>query len=660
MPNVFGGTNYTVGPKNSGYIPDVFEQEALETINQERSAWDDESIYITEKVSYLMRNVIKKARKFYYGIFDVPQDETTGEDKTWVPLTEWSVESVVKSIDLDTKDILMQPGNIKVVDIIPAIRAVLLVYLKKIGFGQLLNDLTRVLARDGTVVIKTYECKDPTTGKKSFKSKIVDLLNLWIDPSVDSIQEASAIIERSFMSEADINEYNGTWDNIDYVTFSTTIPNIMDIAGQNKGKVPFVEIWERWGKIKKSWVTKNHKDNEEWIDGHIVASGAGGASVIHVLRENPRKNGTKPYEEAWYKRVDGRWYGRGISEMLFGLQEYANIIVNTRKNNNLVLQNGIFLIRKGSGLTPDMVSSMVAGGGLPVTDINRDVKQLDVRDYRQSSYTDEDRISLYSDRVTGAFDINRGEAGRASASATATLTQDRNIRDTFVLIQEGLGFFIERLIMRQYIPMLKEITKSEDMIRITGDPTYIAAFDEVIISEKTDKFVDDYINNSGFLPTQEEIDDFKAEQKKNLAKMGKNRFAHYIKGMFDQDIDADVTLTDERFNRVVAVQQLRDMLLSFSRLPVGSKLNTDAIFGEILNLMGIKGEFFLNQERYPSLSGDASQAGRLLKEMPAGMPTEGTAFENAAGMPSLGGSQPQIEGGMMGGLPQGVPPTKIG
>jgi len=655
---MFGGDNFYIGPKLTGYIPDSFEQEAIETINQEKAAWDDESVYLTDRISYLMRNVIKKARKFYYGIFDVPKDETTGEDKTWVPLTEWSVESVVKSIDLDTKDILIQPGTPSAVRVAIMVRSIILNYMKKMEFGQLLNDFTRVLARDGTVVIKTFEDIDRHTGRKIIKSKIVDLLNIWIDPAVDSIQDAPSIVERSFMTEADFDTYKGVWKNLDYVTFSTIVPNVPDVWGSSRGKVPYIEVWERWGKIKKSWVTKNYKDEDIWINGHIIASGSGGANVIHLIRENPREDGIKPYEEGWYKRVDGRWFGRGIAEMLFGLQEYTNQVVNTRKNNSLILQNGIFLIRKGGGLTPDLMSSIVAGGALPVTDINRDVKQLQVQDYRASSYTDEDKINLYSDRVTGAFDINRGEAGRASASATATLTQDRNIRDTFVLIQEGMGFLIERLITRQYIPMMESILKPADIVRITGEPAFLEAIDNDIIQKRTDAYEQNYIENSGFVPTDEEINLFKAKQKKTLSAMGKQRFVTYLRGIFDESIDVDVTITDERFNRVVAVQQLKDMLIAYSRLPVASRLDTDAIMREILNYMGLKGEFFLKEPVIPALSAEATQAGRLMKEAASGTPTEGTTFANASGLPQLGASAPQISGGMAGGLPGGVSPIQ--
>ena len=640
------GIGYNPNERVPGYTPDKYEREALEIMAYEKSEWDDEAVWLDEKLQYLMRNVIKKARKNYMGVFDKPRDEVTGEDKTWVPLTEYLVDSVRKSVDLDTKDILIQPGNPAAVGVTPIIKGLVENTLKKIEFGQLLNDSILVLSRDGTVVVKTVTEINPKTGKKEIRSYIVNLLNFWIDPSARTVQE-SATLERIPMSEADIQAMSDVWDNTQYVNFSLAVPKIVDTWGSTTGKMPYTEVWERWGKIKKSWVTKNDSDANTWVEGHIVGSGIGTAKIIHKIRINPRKDGVKPYEECWYKRLDGRWYGRGVAEMLFQLQEYVNITVNIRKSNALVLQNGIFLIRKGSGVTPDMISSISAGGGVPVTDINKDIKQLQTQDYRASSYQDEDRAYLLSDRVTGAYDINRGEAGRTSASATATLTQDRHIRDTFVLIQEGIGFFMERLIVRHYIPLLKELMKTEDIIKITGEPQYLSEIDSVLIEHRVNDFVNKEISNTGFYPEQDKVDAYRAAQSKGLKRMGKTRFVQYFRGMFDENVDVEVTVTDERFNRVVAVQQLRDMLIAFSRLPVASSLNTDAILKEIVNLMGLKGDFFLNEKQAPTLQSGLGQTGRQLKELPGGMPSEAGALQNAAGIqqggPQSGGGVPDFQ-----------------
>lgn len=628
----------------AGYMPTKFEEEALEFIHSHRVQWDEADVFVTEKVSYLMRNVIEQARKYYYGVFDEPHDEVTGDDKTWVPLVEWSVESVVKSIDLDTKDIVVRPGNKQSINIVPIVRSVILNNLKKMEFGQLLNDSLRVLARDGTVVVKTLDVKDPATGKKKVQSSIVDLLNIWIDPSADTIQTSPGILERIVMSESQTQEMGDVWDNTKFINFSLNVPRIEDTFASHHGDMPFTEIWEWHGKIKKSWITEKDSDEDIWVEGQIISSGLGGPQVIHKIRKNPRKDGMRPYEEAWYKRVDGRWYGRGIAEMLFSLQEYTNMTINIRKNNNLLLQNGIFLIRKGSGLTPEIISRISAGGGLPVTDINRDIKQLDTQDFRQSSYTDEDRTYSMADRVTGAFDINRGEAGLASVSATATLTRDRNIRDTFVLVQEGIGFWIERLITRQHIPLLKKIMTPDNIIRLSGRPEDIAFIDEVIVDNRTNKLIIDQESKTGFFPSEIEIEQFRVEQREALKRMGEDRFVNYFKKIFDVDIDVNVEITDEKFNRTVAIQQLRDMLVGFSRLPVATRLDIDAIMREMLSLMGLKGEFFLNEPRIPGQAQAQGPGPRLAREFPEGVPTEQEAVSTALGLPQAGAGRTPTTG----------------
>lgn len=640
----------TTGPAQSSkfyksYSPDEFESEALSVINNEKTQWDEMPVNVAKNVQYLMRNVVDQSRRYYAGIFENPNDEVTGDKKTWVPLTETAVESVIKSIDLDTKDVLISPGTPSAINFTPVIRATILNLFKKINFGQLLNNFTATVARDGTVVVKNYIAIDPNTKKKYIKSSIVDFMNFWVDPTANSLQE-SPCIERSILTKQEVDAYKDVWNNLDNVAYSNQIERLHDVFNVSSSSIPQTEIWERWGEIPKSWLTKKIKDKDTLVQGHIVASGTGSPQVIHLIRSNPRKDGKKPYEEAWYRRINGRWPGRGIPEMLFGLQEYTNEIVNTRRTNNRVLQNGIFLIRKGSGISPDMLSAITAGGGLPVTNINNDIRQLNVQDFRQSSYTDEDRVQIMADRVTGAFDINRGEVGLASASATATLTRDRNIRDTFILIQENIGFFIERLIRNHYIPLLREIMTEDDFIKVTGDADFLATIDEQIINNRKNKFIKDTISKTAFYPEQLDLDNFVSKQISELKKMGKQRFIKYFRNIFDEDVDIEIHITDEKFNRVVAVQQLRDMLIAYSNTQVGSKLDADSIFREMLNIMGVKGEFFLEKPQIPAHA--IANKPRPLKDLPTELPNEVTAFENASRVldtnPPVPGQLP-IQGG---------------
>lgn len=614
------------------YTPDDFDSQALSAVINEKTQWNEMAVNVANRVQYMMRNVVDQARRYNSGVFESQYDEITGERKIWVPMTETAVESVKKSIDFDTKDVLISPGRPSAVNIIPLVRAAIFNLFEKIGFGNLLNMITDTVSRDGTCIVKSYIVIDHHTGKKVIKSTIVDMMNFWIDPSADNIQDTT-VIERSILSRAEIETYRDVWDNMDDVQYTTNPNRLTDISNISSGNTEYAEIWERWGLIPLSWITKKEKDNDKLVEGHMIFSGVGSPGVRHLIRKNPRKDGVKPYEECWYRKVNGRWPGRGIPEMLFGLQEYVNEVVNIRRSNNRLLQNGIFLIRKGSGITPDMLNAITAGGGLPVTNINNDIKQLTVQDYRQSSYTDEDRVSLMADRVTGAFDINRGEVGAASASATATLTRDRHIRDTFILIQENIGFFLQNLIKRHYIPLLKEIMTEEDYIKVTGDADYLAFIDEQIVNGRKNKFISDSMKKTGFYPDQEDLDKFSSEQSNYLKSMGKQRFVSYFKNIFDEEYDVSVSITDESYNRDVAVQQLRDMLITYSNMPIGTKLNVDEVFREMLNIMGIRGEFFLNKPQIPSQGG--AQTSRLLKELPTQPPTETTAFANANKLPQM-------------------------
>ena len=56
--------------------------------------------------------------------------------------------------------------------------------------------------------------------------------------------------------------------------------------------------------------------------------------------------------------------------------------------------------------------------------------------------------------------------------------------------------------------------------------------------------------------------------------------------------EVKVDVTGETFNKAVVVRQLNDMLLAYSRLP-GVNIDVDAVFKEILDLMGLGGARFL-------------------------------------------------------------------
>lgn len=430
------------------------EAEALSLVNNFVTTWKDATIDITSRVRLDVRKLIEKCRKNYYGVFDSPYDSQTGREKTFIPLTETTVESIVKNIDMDAKDINFRKSKTGLssgtsdVDNAKLVRQYIKDYLYDTNFGQRLDETERQLAIDGTRVWKTLK-----NGNKDPETMDVELLNFYIDPTAKSIQDTPAVVERLIVTCEEF-EKNKDYINQELAVESSTLhPYDPDLTNQT-GDRKYVELWEYYGKMPKSLMTGSEKDKEEEVDGHIVISKA----AVHLVELNTNKDGkgnvVKPYEEAWYIKVAGRWYGKGVAEMLLPLQVYLNTIVNIRITRSYLSQMGLFKIRKGAGITPQMLSRLAVNGGIEVNQQD-DIEQFVMNESSSASYNDEANIWSWTQRLTSTYEIATGEKLPSGTTATVGSIQSNSAMSQFVLIKEGIGHFLQRWMDRHILPNCK-------------------------------------------------------------------------------------------------------------------------------------------------------------------------------------------------------------
>ena len=441
------------------------EREAISVVKAELSAWESATAFITDKVAFNMRNLIRELRKNYWGIFDEVYDANTGKKKIWVPLTETLVEDVVKNIDIDQKDLRFRALLPRAYATTQVIRAAVKNYLDKIQFGEKLDVMERVMSIDGTSVWKTY-----TNEKGKLKVSQVDLLNFYIDPLAENIQVTPAVIERSVISVSAAKKYD--WINTEELTGSKGVhPTDNELRVVDRGETDFVDIYERWGLAPKYLITGNKKDTEQ-VEMRIVVSDAMNNAKVHKIELNTNKDKAgdiiKPYEEAWYRKVPGRWYGRGIVEMVLMLQLWINTVVNIRINRAQVAQLGIFKIKTGAGITPKMLSGLTASGAISVNDMN-DIEQLQMQEASQASYKDEEIINMWGQKVTSAHDISSGQSMPASMPATNAVLQDKGAKSSFEMVKEGMGSFLIRWMDRHALPIIAKTLKKKVVIRLVGE-----------------------------------------------------------------------------------------------------------------------------------------------------------------------------------------------
>ena len=568
---------------NEDYLATDPEKEAMNLIDSERINWNEEEVFVTRNKSYNMRNVINRCRNSYYGIFKTEKDESTGYEKIPVPLTEWTTETLVKNIDLDTKDISIKAKHPDNFGVSSALRFIVSQKLQEINFGEFINDSIRNLSIDGTIVTKSWKSYNELQEKVGLRRENVDLMNLFLDPAARSVQD-TPIIEKSIYTIDDFKKHD--WMNTDKVEGHKNLGKNenTELASNyiQKSEVPLVDVWERWGKMPKYLITGNEKDRNDWVDGHIIVSGLEDESVIHKIEEVGK---IKPYEECWLKRTPNRWFGRGVAEQLFFIQTYLNELANIRINNMRLLQQGLFQIRQGSGITQGMIARLKTGGAIRVNQLDTDIKQFNIQDLNtQASLLQEDRLLGWAEKLTSTFDIARGETLPSTQTATAANLQASSTISAFNLIKENIGLYLKRLLERHWIPTFLSDLKREDVIRITGDYKNLAKLDETLIDHLVNEEAIRFRDKNGFWPNEDEILREKDKIKKDYKKFDKDRFLKIKDDLFNFKYDVEVYVTNENFDKNALINNLTALLSSYNQLT--GKIDTDAVVQEVLDLLG--------------------------------------------------------------------------
>lgn len=553
--------------KTANYSPSDVEREAISIVRLEKQRWEDAVAFVTEQIAFKMRDLIRVNRKNFYGIFDYPYDEATGREKLWYPLTEIFVNAAVKNYDLDTKDVGFRAKNPKGYATTDITRSIVRDYLDKMNFGETLDMTERMLAIDGTVVWKTFERE----GKMIRTTP--DLLNIYVDPTSPSIQEAYRFTERSLQYPSDLARMTG-WMN-------TTVPIMVPVPGLPRtdpvynqlniySNIKMVDVYETWGKVPK-WIVpgeeafKNpmHPEADEEVDAQIVVSGIDtpGKERCHLIKKNDNLNpfgdALKPYEEAWYERVPGRWYGKGISEKLMPFQLYANEVLNIRRNRNYVTQLGLFKVRKGSGITPQQLRRLPANGAVVVSSMD-DLEQFVINDIPQSSYNDENVIKDVAQRITSAFDVVTGEALPSSTPATNASIQNTNAKSMFAMIREELGMFLKRWMDNHALPIIAKNVKIKDIIRIDGSDDKIQAVFERIVAWHAIQDLEKHAGN-GAIPSEIEMLKAMSLAEDKLRKKN-DLFIEVLHEIITDHIDTEIYFTNEEMDVGITTQRLMSML----------------------------------------------------------------------------------------------------
>lgn len=555
------------------------EEEAIKIVKDEKEAWETAEVFVTDKVSFNIRNLIKTLRKNYYGIFSNKTDPNSKKKKHWVPLSEMVADDYVSSTDTDQKDIDLEARNPNVVGFKYIAKTLVHNWLDKHYFGEYLDTSERQLAIDGSHVWKTWE------EDGDMKRKSVDLLNLYFDMvGHESLQEKHRVTERALMTPDEIKKMDG-WINTDDIEgrhgLHPTDSNL-SVVRFGRGQIKQVDVWELWGKIPESLITGKKKDKEKEVEGRIIVSGLETNNPrVHLIEKNTNKdlhgNVVRPYEEMHTKRVPNRWLGKGPVESVMMLQSWINMIVNIRMTRATVSQLGLFKIRKGSGVTPQSLSKLATNGGIMVNNMD-DIEQFVMQEASQASYLDESNAIDWAKRVTKTFETVTGEELK-NTTATASVIQSRAAQGSFKMPRNNIASFIERWLERHAIPILLKNIDLEEVLRLTGDVRMLDEIDNAISRALLARKLTELKELGATIdPARVELEREKILQR--VKSLGKSRYVKLIEKLDFTQFEINVEVSNESYDKGVIANSLVQALQFVPE-------NRKEILAELFDIMGL-------------------------------------------------------------------------
>lgn len=591
------------------YIPTEEEKEVIRIMQAEKTNWEEGLVWVTDKVQFVMKNVVKKARRNYLGFFTQQKDPITNREKIFIPLTEWTVETMLKNIDVDTKDIEVKATNGQSHLKAQVFRQILKKKLDDITFGKTLNQWLKRVAIDGTANIKAQEVD------KKLSVRIVDYLNMISDPSVENLSDSSGKIERNVISKPEFDE--SKLDNAEYVEGTSSIDRTTsDIGGGASGnstEIPYVELFERYGYLPVFVKTGAEEDRNEYFYAHTIVSGLNGVPVVHLIEEVK----DDPYGTGKLKEVPNRFAGRGIPEMLFSIQAYLNEIVNTRMNKARIAQLGLFKMK--GNITPQQFKRLFTTGGIKL-DASSDIEAMDTGRVDASSYKDEEQAYLWGNRVSGTTNEDEVAGNRP---ATNALIEERGASKGYGLRIEELMIELGKFIKDKMIPIIKKELKANvgSIERITGDPNVMEKLDAVFAENKVNQMLQEMtpfdkenLINNGI--TREML--IAQTQENTKKEWGEDRYMPIVDELLDTEYDIKIVITDESINRSVMAKMLQDTMgiLASAGLPIRNTIK------ELYDTLGLDGETLIQDmpQQAQVVPVGAEGAGAPAQEVAQSMP----------------------------------------
>ena len=424
-------------------------------------------------------------------VYPKGKTDSQGNYKYWFDIITPRVNSEVKNVDFDTKDILLYTDTIKTdAPRLLIANVALKDDLDNSGEAEKLNEAVEQGSEWGNVI-----WKETTDGYK-----ILELNNVMVLNQTSKSLKESDVIEYECMLSSDIRKKKDVWENVDELIKSAKVEN---------NKSPEFYIYERNGEIsEKDYFNAKGKDGGD-EDKYILVK----AIVGGVEKDKPtlllfcEEITEKPYKEYHRSSYTGTWLRRGLYEILMDIQTRANEIGNQiargldtkkiyRSSDRLIAQN----------IMTDMQDGDIIKSG--------DLQQIDTRiQGLDQLIADWNRLMELADKLANSYEVVTGESSPSGTPFRLAAQQNLNANKLFGFIREKLSNAFQEVVKKWILPKVLKNLKSKEIIRLTSDSGALNRYYEMLVDGW-------YIKNLLAFPphNEEQAKDIKMQKLQELVK----------------------------------------------------------------------------------------------------------------------------------------------
>jgi len=389
---------------------------------------------------------------YYASKFENGERDKLGQRKIFLNIGKFRTEVASKQIDLDTKDFRFIPDDYADPWSAFFAQKEFREWSKDSSFAELVNECVEALPKYGSVVLK----------KVGKELKFVMLQNLRNEQSATSLKTASYVIE----------------EHPDMRLWEMRAMKNWNLEGLDMKFTDKMTVLERYGHVPLNWLKKVREeevqagDENKSVDAMVIVAmvpkSKDKEAGVHIFFADEIKE--RPYREAHWSRVHGRWLGGGVMEDLIENQVAKNIVINLARRGLHWSNKRIGQSASTDAAAKNLVRDVPDGSILEVGQ-NGLITMLDLSAKNNAEVQQFlNETEKNSDQKAFTYEVSTGASMPSGTPATLGVILSKATNSYYAFKKEKLGIFLKAAIVDFQLPQFfKEIAKEDRVVMFFSD-----------------------------------------------------------------------------------------------------------------------------------------------------------------------------------------------